>query len=162
MVAEITTICERQHSLSDLEKRLLNDFQRDFPLSTQPYAELAGRLGVEETEVLAALASLQARGAISRVGAVVRPHRVGWSTLAAMSVPAVRLEEVAALVSSYSEVNHSYEREHSINLWFVVTATDQTAVAAVLEDIETRTALEVLDLPLEEAFCLDLGFPLSW
>ena len=45
------------------------------------------------------LARLQAERAISRVGAVVAPHRAGWSTLAAMAVPPAQLEEVAAFVS---------------------------------------------------------------
>jgi hypothetical protein len=33
---------------------------------------------------------------------------------------------------------------------------------AVLGEIETRTRLPVLDLPLVEAYRLDLGFALSW
>ena len=37
-----------------LEFRLLNDFQRDFPLVPEPYAVLAGTLGVGEPEVLEA------------------------------------------------------------------------------------------------------------
>jgi DNA-binding Lrp family transcriptional regulator len=108
------------------------------------------------------LGRLQAEGAISRVGAVVAPHRAGWSTLAAMSVPVSRLEEVAALVSSFAEVNHNYEREHRLNLWFVVAAASRAEVEGVLAEIEYRTCLRVLDLPLEEAFRLDLGFALQW
>ena len=149
-------------TLSKLDKSLLDGFQRDFPLCPQPYAEIADRLGVDEADVIAAFARLQDAGLVSRIGAVVRPHRAGWSTLAAIAVPAERLDEVAALVSSYPEVNHNYEREHPVNLWFVVTGPDQDAVARVLDEIARRSGLEVLDLPLEEAFCLDLGFPLSW
>ena len=72
------------------------------------------------------------------------------------------MEEVAALVSAFPEVNHNYEREHAFNLWFVVTGENQTHVAAVLAALSDRTGLEVLDLPLEEAFHIDLGFPLRW
>ena len=79
-----------------------------------------------------------------------------------MAVPAERLETVAELVSSYPEVNHNYEREHSLNLWFVVAAADKVPVGSVLKSIEKETGLEVLDLPLVEAYRLDLGFPLSW
>ena len=145
-----------------LEQRLLNDYQRDFPLAPAPFATIAAELGVTEIEVLESYERLLQDGLISRVGAVLRPHRCGWSTLAAMAVPADRLEAVAEMVSAYPEVNHNYEREHRLNLWFVVTAPDHDAVSAVLADIEGRSGLEVLDLPLEEAFCLDLGFALSW
>ena len=99
---------------------------------------------------------------IGRIGAVVRPHRAGWSTLAAMAVPKPRLDAVAALINGYPQVNHNYEREHHLNLWFVVTGESQDHVWVLLDDIRQRTGLEVLDLPLEEAFCLDLGFPIQW
>jgi DNA-binding Lrp family transcriptional regulator len=145
-----------------LERELLDAFQRDLPLVERPYAEIGRRLGCDEAAVLESLERLVEAGVVSRVGAVVEPHRAGWSTLAAMAVPAPRLEAVAGLVSGYAEVNHNYEREHRLNLWFVVTAPDRPRVEEVLEDIEARTGLEVLNLPLLEAFRLDLGFALAW
>ncbi|HSD96663.1 MAG TPA: Lrp/AsnC family transcriptional regulator, partial [Sulfuricaulis sp.] len=92
--------------LTELDRRLLNDFQQDFPLSPTPYADIARDLGVTEVEVLVRLEALKSAGAVSRVGAVVRPNTVGVSTLAAMAVPPERLESVAALVNGYTEVNH--------------------------------------------------------
>ena len=148
--------------LSIFERRLLDEFQRDFPLTPCPYAALARRLDVDEARVIDTLSRLQAQGLISRIGAVVTPHRAGWSTLAAMSVPEDRLDDVAAIVNGYSEVNHNYEREHELNLWFVVAGPDRTGVSSILADIEDRTGLPVLDLPLEEAYRLDLGFSLQW
>jgi len=146
----------------ELERQLLGDFQRDFPLTPRPFAEIAARLGADETSVLDALKRLRDEGAVSRVGAVIAPHRAGASTLAAMAVPPAHLEEVAALVSSYPEVTHNYEREHELNLWFVVAAASRARVAGVLAGIEYQSGLAVLDLPLEEAFRLDLGFALQW
>jgi len=145
-----------------LDRRLLDDFQRDFPLTPRPFAALAERLGVGEAEALQRLQRLQEQGAISRIGAVITPHRAGWSTLAAIALPADELDEVAPLVSSYAEVNHNYEREHELNLWFVVTAPSRARVEEVLGEIGTWTGLPVLDLPLVEAYRLDLGFALSW
>lgn len=149
-------------AFTPLEKRLLNDFQRDFPLSPAPYAALAERLGVDERTVLDTLHSLRERGAISRVGPVLRPNRVGVSTLAAMAVPAARLERVAQLVSGYDEVNHNYERSHRFNLWFVVTAPDDGRLHEVLWAIERDTGLVVLNLPLLADYHIDLGFDLKW
>jgi DNA-binding Lrp family transcriptional regulator len=146
--------------LSQLDKRLLDDFQRDFPVCARPYAAMGKRLGCDEATVLERLEWLQQRGYVSRIGPVFRPNRLGASTLAAMAVPAERLQEVAKLVSSYSEVNHNYEREHAFNLWFVVTARDQAAVNQVLAQVRRRTGLAVMDLPLSDEFHIDLGFSL--
>ncbi len=145
-----------------LEKDLLDDFQRDFPLVPRPYKAVAERLGCDEETVLDLLSRMIGAGLITRIGPVFAPHRAGASTLAAMVVPADRLDEVAALVSEFDEVNHNYEREHRINLWFVVCAPAAQRVAAVLDEIAARTGLDVIDLPLEQAFHIDLGFPLQW
>lgn len=146
--------------MTELERRLLDRFQDGLPMVAEPFAAMARELDVSEAEVIASLQRLQDNGTLSRVGAVFRPHSVGASTLAAMAVPPERLEAVAELVSSYEAVNHNYEREHELNLWFVVAAADQEAVAGVLTDIEQRTGLTVLDLPLERSFHIDLGFRL--
>jgi len=147
---------------AEFDQRLLNDFQHEFPLTPTPYADMARELGVTEDEVIARLQELKQTGAISRVGAVVRPNTIGVSTLAAMAVPPEELEPVAALVNGYAEVNHNYEREHRLNLWFVVTASDAARLQAVLDDIAARTGYEVLSFPLVEDYHIDLGFDLRW
>ena len=154
---------------SPLEYALLNGWQRDFPIVPHPFAELGLKVmrsgihadGADETAVLATLRRLQARGAISRVGAVFAPRRVGASTLAALAAPAERIEAIAALVRARPEVNHNYQREHRYNLWFVATAADQAALAAVLAAIEHDTGCPVIALPLENEFHIDLGFDLA-
>jgi DNA-binding Lrp family transcriptional regulator len=153
-------VLDTSAQLTALEKCLLNEYQRGFPLSPAPYAEIAQQLGITETEVIRTLGALQERGYISRIGPVFAPQRAGSSTLAAMAVPGEQLEAVANYVSRFAEVNHNYEREHSFNLWFVVTAPDQARVQQVLEEIESGTGIAVLDLPLEHPFYIDLGFPL--
>lgn len=145
---------------SPLEFALLNDFQRGFPLVTEPFAALATKIGCMQDEVLAALERLQRRGAISRVGAVFAPWRIGVSTLAAIAVPPESLEEVAARVSARSEVNHNYQRDHHYNLWFVATAADESAMATVLDGIAVDAGQRVLSLPLVEQYHIDLGFDL--
>ena len=142
------------------EFRLLNEFQRDFPLCPAPFAELAARLGVAEKVVLGGLERLRREGKISRVGAVFAPKRIGASTLAAMAVPPEQLDAVAAAVNRFPEVNHNYEREHRYNLWFVVTAGSEGRLQATLGAIEKAAGYPLLALPLLEEFHIDLGFSL--
>lgn len=144
-----------------LEFRLLNDFQRDFPLCSAPFAELASRLGVSETVVLKALEELRRAGKVARVGAVFAAKRIGASTLAAMAVPADRLAAAADAVNRFAEVNHNYEREHRYNLWFVVTAGSEGRLQATLGAIEQAAGWPLLRLPLLEEYHIDLGFALD-
>ena len=143
------------------DARLLDEFQRDLPLVSQPFAAIAQTLNLTENDVLDRLTRLQGQGAITRVGATIRPNTVGASTLAALAVPEERMEEVAAIVGAEAGVNHSYQREGDWNLWFVATAPDADLLAASLARIHTRTGLQVLDLRLMQAFNIDLGFRLT-
>ena len=92
--------------------------------------------------------------------AMLATNRAGASTLAAMAVPASRLDEVAELVSRFPEVNHNYERDHELNLWYVLVAPTRGRIEVVLAEIAAATGLEVLELPMEMAYHIDLGFPL--
>jgi len=141
--------------------RLVNAWQRGFPLVPRPFAAIARASGFDEGETIARFAQLRSRGLIDRIGPVFRPNTVGASTLAAMAVPPARLEAVAQQVSAHAGVNHNYEREHSINLWFVATAPTAAALQNLLGAIEDETGLAVLRLPLIEEFHIDLGFDLE-
>jgi len=146
---------------SALEFRLLNEFQRGFPVVPAPFAVLAAQLSVREVDVLGALAALLDAGTVSRVGAVFAPNSVGVSTLAALRVPPARLDQVAALVSARHEVNHNYEREGDPNLWFVMNAADENALEQAAHAIESAVQCGgLLRFPLIEEYRIDLGFDL--
>lgn len=147
--------------LADLDLRLLDGFQRDFPLVPAPFAAVAGRLGTSEGAVLDALRRLSATGEVSRVGAVFRPGAVGASTLAALAAAADELPALARLVGAFPEVSHNYERENAWNLWFVASAADAERLDTVLGAIESRAVRRVLRLPLVEEYHIDLGFRLD-
>ncbi len=144
--------------LSTIEKKLINGWQQGFPLTPRPYAQIADELDIRECDVIALLTSMKQRGILSRVGAVVRPNAVGASSLVAMAVPPEHLENVAQIVSVQPQVNHNYERENSLNLWFVVTASCHIELEQVLSRIKQRTGYDTIKLPLEKAFHIDLGF----
>lgn len=144
-----------------IDRQLLDNWQRDFPLVPQPFDELAKTLGIAEADVLERLQRMRKSGRITRVGATCAPNTVSASTLAALAAPRDRLEAVAEIISAEAGVNHSYERDDHWNLWFVVTGPDRSYVNAALRRIEERTGLKVMDLRLVRPFNVDLGFRLS-
>lgn len=149
------------HRFDDpLDRALLNDWQRDFPVTPRPYDVLAQHLGTTGQDVITRLRDKLAAGQITRVGATCAPNTISASTLAAVAAPEGRIKEVAAIIGDAPGVNHSYLREHDWNLWFVATGPDRAHVDAALARIEAHSGLRVLDLRLVRPFNLDLGFSL--
>lgn len=145
----------------NLDRRILDEWQRDFSTLPRPFTVMAEALGIDEAEVLRRLSRLHQTGAITRVGATCAPNTVSASTLAAIAVPDWQIEDVARIVNAAPGVNHSYLREHDWNLWFVATGPDREHVDSALAGIEAKSGLKVLDLRLERAFNIDLGFRLD-
>jgi len=143
------------------DRLILNRLQSDFPVTPRPFLDVGRELGMTEGEVIARVRRLLEAGAINRLGPVLSPTAVGGErTLAAMSVPPERLEEVAALVNSFEAVSHNYEREHHYNLWFVLSAEEPGEVERVLAAIERETGIAVMNLPALEEYFLGVRFQL--
>ena len=137
---------------------LLDDWQREFPMCDRPFAAIADRIGIDEADAIARLRKMKQAGRVTRVGATCAPNTVSASTLAAIAAPEERIDEVAAVISAQSGINHSYQREDRWNLWFVATGPDRAHVNATLAKVSNLTGLEVLDLRLMQPFNVDLGF----
>ena len=140
-------------ALDAADKRIVNALQGGFPISQRPFAEAAAALGMREDELISRLRRLKEAGAISRFGPLYNAERLGGAvTLAAMAVPEDRFGEVAAIVNAHVEVAHNYEREHRLNMWFVIATDKAERIAAVIAEIERETGLAVHDMPKQEEF----------
>lgn len=146
--------------MNDLAARLLDAAQEDFPLDERPFLRLAERLGANEREVTETLARLQREGVIRELSAFFDPRRLGYrSTLACLSVPAERVDEVAAIMADLPEITHNYLRDHELNMWFAVIAPSRVAIDALLRSLEQLTGLgPIRDLPAQKVFKLRVMF----
>ena len=145
--------------LDAVDAALVDGYQSGFPVEPRPFRAVGADLGVPESEALSRVERLRRRGVFRRFGAVLNPPVIGSSTLAAVSAPDERFEEVAEVVNGYRQVNHNYRRDHEWNMWFVVTAASRKTRDAILDDIERRTGLDVLNLPMLTDYYIDLEFP---
>jgi DNA-binding Lrp family transcriptional regulator len=142
------------------DRVLINALHGGFPVSEHPYADVAEELGMTEGEVIDRLSRLLEARTLTRFGPLFDAVKLGGAfTLAAMAVPAERFDSVAEIVNSYPEVAHNYAREHELNMWFVVGAERPGRIREVLDEIAARTGIEVLDLPKEEEYFLELRLP---
>ncbi|QLD86802.1 Lrp/AsnC family transcriptional regulator [Natronomonas halophila] len=145
--------------LDDVDAALIDGYQSGFPIEERPFRRVAEDLGITEPEALRRVERLREEGIFRRFGPVLNPPVIGASTLAAVSAPEERFEEVAEVINSYQQVNHNYRRDHEWNMWFVVTAGSLETRDEIIADIEARTGCEVLNLPMLTDFYIDLEFP---
>ena len=143
--------------MDELDRRIVNRLQGGFPLCERPFAAAGEALGIPEPELLSRLQELLAAGTLTRFGPLFDAERLGGAfTLCAMSVPAPQFERTAALVNAHPEVAHNYEREHELNMWFVLAAPSRAAIDGAIAAIERETGYPVLDLPREAEYFVGL------
>lgn len=98
--------------LNELDKKIIGAMQDEFPLVAEPYREIAGRLGISETELLNKLREYKESGKIRKMGAVLRHREVGYSAnaLCAWIVPQDRADEIGKVMAGRPEISHCYIR----------------------------------------------------
>jgi DNA-binding Lrp family transcriptional regulator len=143
-------------------RRLIDMYQRGLPVCERPYEQMARELGTSEDDVISRLQTLQENQVISRVGPVFEHSRAGASLLAAVAAPDEQIDLVAATINRAPGVNHNYAREHTYNLWFVMTAPDEDTLEERLDELEHQLRLPILRLPMVEGYHIDLGFDIDW
>jgi len=146
----------------DLDRRILDALQHDFPLNERPFDVLAQRLGVDPDLLWKRVEALRERGVIRRLGASLDSRKLGFhSTLAAVRVRPGLVNRAAEAIGRHPEVTHNYLRDHEFNIWFTIIAADDERVDAVLREIREELSLEpsdVLNLPMKRLFKLDARF----
>lgn len=146
-------------ALDSVDRAIINEFQGGFPVSAEPFADAATTLGIAEGDFLARVARLLDTGVLSRFGPLFHAEKLGGAlVLAAMEVPAADFERVAKVVNGFTEVAHNYERDHALNMWFVVATETEADAERVFDRIEDATGLAVLPMPKEHEFFVGLRF----
>ena len=148
--------------MDEVDRKILNILQRDFPLDAEPFKVLGARVGVDEDDLLERVRKLKEAGIIRRIGAVFDTAGLGFaSTLCAAKVPADRLEKFAEVVNSYQGVTHNYLRDHEYNVWFTFIGSTAEEIKESLSDISEETGItDIISMPVTRRFKVDARFGL--
>lgn len=142
-----------------IDRAIVNRLQEGFPIAAHPYREAAEALGISEEELIRRLNRMLERKQLSRFGPMYHAERLGGGlSLCAMSIPADDFERVAEQVNAFPEVAHNYQRDHRLNMWFVLATETPERIPRVLEEIERITGYQVYDMPKEQEFFVGLKF----
>lgn len=139
--------------LSKLDRQLINRLQDDMPLVSNPFATIGDDLGLSEQDIVDKVRQLRDDGFLTRFGPFFDAEALGGAfCLCAMSVPEDRFEDVLTKVNAHAEVAHNYERDHRLNMWFVLATESRGDIMRTAKEIEHDTGLEVLLFPKKREF----------
>lgn len=131
---------QANQQLDAVDKKLLNEIQWVFPLVDRPYAEVAGRHGISEQDVMRRVAALKKIGIIRQINAIFDTRRLGYkSALVAFAVRPDRLDQVADKINGHPGVSHNYERNHEYNMWFTLAVPPGSDMK---QDLDRMAALD--------------------
>jgi DNA-binding Lrp family transcriptional regulator len=146
--------------MDEIDKRILNTIQSDFPITPRPYRDLGKRLNLSEAEVIERIRRLKEGGIIRRIGGNFHSRSLNFtSTLCAAKVPEEKIDYFVEVVNRYPGVTHNYLRNHAYNVWFTFIAEDMVDIDKALSEISEETGVpEVLNLPAVKMFKIKVDF----
>ena len=143
--------------MDSIDAAIVNHLQEGLPVCARPFDAVAAILGISVDELLSRLQRLLDDKVLTRFGPMFNAESMGGAlSLCAMQVPADRYDEVAGQVNAFPEVAHNYEREHLLNMWFVIATERPQQAGIVISQIEQATGCRVYDMPKQQEFYIGL------
>ncbi len=148
--------------MDEMDRKILNLIQSDFPVHPRPFGEVGRQLGLSEEQVLQRVRQMKAAGVIRRIGGSFDSRKLGfYSTLCAAKVPTEDLERFNGVINSYPGVTHNYQRDHHYNIWFTLIGESPEAVMRTLEEMAQKAGVkEIVSLPARRTFKIRVKFEL--
>lgn len=149
--------------LDDIDKKLLNLMQREFPLHREPFITLGTKVGISDDEVLRRIHRLKTQRIIHEISPVFDIRRLGYqATLAAMMVTPENLERATEAIIRHPGVSHCHEREHRFNLWFTLALPAEVDIQNILTELSDLAHAEcILNLPSLKCFKIGAYFDIG-
>lgn len=99
--------------LSEDDRQVLRQLQRDLPLEPMPFTAMAAGLDIDEATFLARCRGLLDRGAMRRYGASINHRQAGFegNGMACWAVAAEAVDDAGRRLAALAEVSHCYERK---------------------------------------------------
>ena len=143
--------------LDDINRRIINTLQHGFPISDNPFQEVAISIGISESELIKRIKTLLDNGLLTRFGPLFNAENIGGAlSLCAMEIPTADFEKITQQINAFEEVAHNYQRDHTMNMWFVLATESLNEKHKTLERIEQKTGYKVYDMPKEKEYFVGL------
>lgn len=146
--------------LTDIDKKILEEVQLDFPLSERPFEVIGKRIGISEEDIISRITYLKEENIIRDISAIFKAGPLGYkSTLVAVKTDDP--ETTAERVSGHQGVSHNYQREHKYNLWFTITVRNEIDFRTEIADLLGPEVKNFLLLPSLKTYKIGVNFTFS-
>jgi DNA-binding Lrp family transcriptional regulator len=100
------------------DTQLLRRLQEPFPLTEQPWNQIAQDLSMSVEQLFAAVQDHKNHGAIKRIAAVVRHRALGFTAncMACFAVPEDAIVSAGEAAAAFPQISHCYQRQ-TFPLW---------------------------------------------
>jgi len=133
--------------MDDLDKEILNEIQWTFPLSSQPYHDIAKKFDVSLETVKEKLIRLKKIGILRQLSAIFDTRKLGYkSSLVAMEIEPDKLDYIALQINKHPGVSHNYERNHQFNLWFTLAVPPGSDLKAEVDKFSKLKGIKMVRL----------------
>jgi len=137
---------ERRPISNDDIKKII-ELQKDIELVSRPFLNMSKRLAMTEEQVINHVMMFEEIGIMRRFAAILRHQKAGFvaNGMVTWKVPPERIQEVANVAISFSQVSHCYERpvyeDWPYNLFSMVHARSKEACERIALEISKRTGI---------------------
>jgi len=146
--------------LDPVDRQLVDRLQDGVPIARRPFEAVAAEIGIDEDEAAARVDRMLDSGVLTRFGPMFNVERVGGAfCLCAMAVPPDDFDRITEIVNAHAEVAHNYERDHELNMWFVLACDRPDGISTTAVTIEKQTGIEVLLFPKEAEYFIGFKVP---
>jgi DNA-binding Lrp family transcriptional regulator len=146
--------------LTDIDKKILEEVQLDFPLSERPFEVIGKRIGISEKEIISRVTYLKEENIIRDISAIFKAGPLGYkSTLVAVKTD--DSETAAERISGHPGVSHNYLREHMYNVWFTITIRKELDFETEISDLLGPQVKDFLILPSLKTYKIGVNFTFS-
>ena len=128
--------------MNALEEKIVRATQAGLPLSAEPYAEIARKVGISHEELLARLKAMLSDGRIRRIGAVPNHYALGYraNAMTVWDVDDAAVDELGRRVGALPCVSHCYRRPRRLphwpfNLFAMVHGHDRPGTGKSIDEI---------------------------
>jgi len=133
--------------LEETDKKIISQIQKDLPVHPHPFALMAEKIGISESEFIERVQRLKNSGVIRRFGATLRHQEAGFkaNAMIAWKSPEAVISEMGKRLARFREVSHCYHRapkgDWPYNLYTMVHGVTRDECREIAQRMSSATGL---------------------